>query len=115
MLLVSPITWPHYLVVLVVPIGLLVARVPAGWRRWVLVGCAALLWLPDNFVAWAVFGRSEALNLSVHRHHLLSAAETLLVASVPHYALLGLFALTLWLPASPGKTGHSEVFPAAGR
>jgi len=30
MLLVSPITWPHYLVMLVVPVALLIANVPRG-------------------------------------------------------------------------------------
>jgi hypothetical protein len=36
--------------------------------------------------------------MSVHRHEPLSPVSNLLLASVPHYALLGLFILVLRLP-----------------
>ena len=97
MLLVSPITWPHHLVVLVVPAALLVAKFPRGSARSVLACCFALLWLPDTFLPWLAFGADEARLMSVHHHQPLSSVGNLLLASAPHYALLGVFLLTFRL------------------
>jgi hypothetical protein len=100
MVLASPIAWPHYLVLLVVPVGILLVRT---WRtpwRWPLIGCLAVMWLPDTFVPALVLGREQAELMSVHRHEPLTPVRNLFVASVPHYALLGLFFLLLRL--SPG-------------
>jgi hypothetical protein len=117
MLLVSPIAWPHYLVVLVVPVALLVARFPRGAAGWALVCCLAVLWLPDTLLPRLVYGPQEAARMSVHCHQPLSSVGNLLAASVPHYALLGVFLLTLRLPTSPPSTGLAQVAqtrPASG-
>jgi hypothetical protein len=95
MLLVSPLTWPHALVMLIVPVGVLVAHRPCGVRLWALVVCLAVLWLPDTFAPRLAFGVEEAGRMSVYHHQPLTLVGNLLVASVPHYALLGLFVLTL--------------------
>jgi hypothetical protein len=108
MLLVSPITWPHYIVMLVVPIALLITRTPRGSARVLLVVCLGVLWLPDVLVPWLVYGREEAFRLSVHRHEHLSAAGNLLMGSVPHYALLGVFVMALRIPRSGSEAQKSE-------
>jgi hypothetical protein len=98
MVLVSPIAWPHYLIMLVVPVGLLVVGLGRTPWRWALLACLAVMWLPDTFVPKLILGDKRAELMSVHRHPPLTPGENILIASVPHYALLGLFLLTLWLP-----------------
>jgi alpha-1,2-mannosyltransferase len=100
MLLVSPITWPHYLVLLVAPIALFIARFPRGTARLLLLVCLGVLWLPDTVVPWLVFGPDEAFRMTVHRHEPLSPVGNLLMGSVPHYALLGVFVLAFRLSRS---------------
>ncbi len=95
MVLVSPIAWPHYLVMLVVPVGLALATSGRTRWRWPLFACLAVMWLPDTFAPALAFGREYAGLMSVHRHDPLTPARNLLVASVPHYALVGLFALVV--------------------
>lgn len=108
MLLISPITWPHSLVMLVVPVAVLIAAKPSGANRWVLVACLMLMWLPDTFAPRLAFGADEAERLSNHHHTPLSPVANLLVASIPHYALLGLFVLTLRL-AREAKPNEPEA------
>ena len=93
MVLVSPIAWPHYLVMLVVPVGLAVAELGRTRWRWALFACLALMWLPDTFAPALALGREYAEQMSIHRHDPLTPARNLLVASVPHYALVALFVL----------------------
>ncbi|MCI0703185.1 MAG: DUF2029 domain-containing protein [Planctomycetia bacterium] len=104
MVLASPIAWPHYLVLLVVPVGVLIAATVRTPWRWPLLVCLLIMWLPDTFVPALVLGREQAEAMSVHRHRPLTAAENLLVASVPHYALVGLFLLVFRLPTAQRDT-----------
>jgi hypothetical protein len=97
MLLVSPITWPHSLVMLVVPLAVLIAENPRGVWRLLLVACVAVMWLPDTFLPRTAFGSDEAERWAVH-HQSISPAKNLLVASVAHYAILCVFVLTLRAP-----------------
>jgi len=97
MILVSPLSWSHSLVLLVVPIGVLLRATTGPWR-WVLLVCLVVLWLPDTFVTGLLFGRAFAEALIGPAPPLLTPAETLLGAAAPHYALLGLFLLTLKRP-----------------
>jgi alpha-1,2-mannosyltransferase len=99
MILVSPIAWPHYLIMLVVPVGVLAAA-PAG-GRWALGACVAVLWLPETFAPGLVFGAGYAEQMVNHQHDPLTPAANLLVTSVQHYALLGLFLLALRRPNEP--------------
>ena len=112
MVLVSPIAWPHYLIVLVVPVGLLVAGLARTPWRWALLACLAVMWLPDTFVPKLILGHERAELMSVHRHVPLTPAENLLIASVPHCALLGLFFLALRLPVGPAEPAGVVGRPA---
>lgn len=100
MVLVSPISWAHSLVMLVVPVGVLLRATHGVWR-WPLFVCLVLLWLPDTFVTGLVFGRELAEALVTPNPRPLMLAENLLGTSVPHYALAGLFLLTLRRPNEP--------------
>jgi uncharacterized membrane protein len=101
MLLVSPITWPHYLIMLVFPAAFLFGAVSRGGARLGLIVLLAILWLPDNTVPWVVLGREEAMKMTLHRHRILSAAENVLIGSLPHYALVCIFLLTLRYSKEP--------------
>jgi hypothetical protein len=89
MLLVSPITWPHYALLLFVPLGVHWVRLPAG-----SIG---------RCVFWAAV-LSLAVNLNAVFDHTIPGgraagvvrpAQTLTVLSFQTYALLALFALLL--------------------
>jgi len=109
MLLVSPITWAHYWLLLLVPLGLVWARTPPGPRLWLLGVVVTLLWLPANFAAQVWLGREAATRFDEAHHSRITAAEDLSIVSVPHYALLGLFFLVLRTPyAPPGVAPRSE-------
>jgi alpha-1,2-mannosyltransferase len=114
MVLVSPIAWPHYLIVLVVPVGLLVTGLARTPWRWALLACLAVMWLPDTLVPKLILGHERAELMSLHRHPPLTPAENLLIASVPHYALLGLFLLTLRLPVGPAEPAGADGRPSGG-
>lgn len=101
MLLISPITWPHYYLVLVLPLGLLWVRTTSKSSLWLTGVALALLWLPSNFAAQIWFGGKgvTTFNQLVHPH--LSMTEDLGLVSVQHYALLGLLLLLFQLRPSP--------------
>lgn len=103
MLLLAPTSWPHYFLLLAVPVGLLVARLPAGPGRWAMWACLAVMWLPDTQAAKLVLGPERALAMIKNRHDPLTPAENLLVASLQTYALAGVFALTFRLPRGPAE------------
>ena len=98
MLLVSPITWSHYYLLLLVPLGLLWMRGSSGLSSWVTGAVLAVLWLPPDFAAQLWLGRDGVATFNEYHHPRLTVAEDLGIVSVPHYALLGLFLLSLRLP-----------------
>jgi hypothetical protein len=50
MLLLSPTCWPHYFVLLLLPLVVLWRNLDGHpWGRWMLVGCGSVLWLPSNY------------------------------------------------------------------
>jgi hypothetical protein len=89
MLLVAPITWDHYLVLLLVPLALLWVR----WRRlggwiWLYLICLAAFWVPPAAIFdYVQPGGTEASD------HRVKYYETLISVSYQCYALLGLFAV----------------------
>ena len=97
MILVSPISWSHSLLLLVIPVGLLVRDTRGPWR-WPLLACLTVLWLPHEFVTGLVFGREFAA-AAVTAPRPLTPAELLLGAAATHYAAVGLFLLAARLPA----------------
>lgn len=87
MLLLSPITWDHYFLILLLPICLLWFDEP-GSLVWTLLVLAdfTILWLnPDQIHELAIPGGRQSGSAD--------ARTTLLVLSLPFYALLGLFTL----------------------
>jgi hypothetical protein len=89
MLLVAPITWDHYFVLLLVPLVLLWVRLRrlGGWV-WLFLICLAAFWIPPRaFFAYTLKGDSEFSGRRVSPH------ETLTFISYQCYALLGLFAV----------------------
>jgi hypothetical protein len=97
MLLVSPITWSHYSILLLLPFGLAWMRIKTAFGMWVLGAIVGLLWLPPNFLAELWLGRNEAVSPGDIEHYPLTTADHLGFVSVPHYALLCFFVLLLRL------------------
>lgn len=94
MLLVSPITWDHYLLLLVLPIFILWQRLPrGGYGREILMICLFILcWEP-----WMVAEHGLILLDAGHNRSsgewIAKPLETLTALSIPCYAILGLFVL----------------------
>jgi hypothetical protein len=101
MLLVSPITWPHYFVLLPVPLAVLWTRLPAGPPRWLLVLLLVPLWVSDIYFHQMFLGRQMAQEMLNPTHRPITPAENLYVLSLSNYALLGLFLLTLLVRPDP--------------
>jgi hypothetical protein len=90
MLLVSPITWDHYLLLLVIPIALLWVGLPRqGPARWTFRALLVLLWLPPG-VYWYLAGLNANQTPA-------PSLKVFLGLSVQLLATLILFAMGLWL------------------
>lgn len=107
MLLVSPITWSHYFLLLSVPLALVWTKLPQArlWKASFLVIVCALWARPA--VIWSACGLT---------HRAATPAEALTALSCQLYALLGLFVSLLLLPTGtdPGlavdvSTARSSV------
>lgn len=94
MLLVAPVTWEHYFVLLLVPLAVLWLRLPArGPTRWLFHLCLVALWLAP-FVYYFLLMHARVQD----RHtQVATPGQTLTALSVQLYALLALFLLTLRL------------------
>jgi len=92
MLLLSPITWDHYCVLLLLPVVLLWRDTP-GWKgdRWALLVCLALLWLTPMVYWRALIGA----HMDTWMTMVAVPWQTLTALSFPVYALVGLFLLGL--------------------
>ncbi len=101
MLLVSPITWNHYFLLLVPVAGLLWMRLPSGVSRWALALVLILLWLPDLLFASLAIGPKQAGELVHPRHPPISAKLNMGALSIQAYALFALFLLVFRLPTQP--------------
>ena len=114
MLLVSPITWDHYFLLLLLPLALLWKNLPSSAPgRWTFLVILALMWcsrwriqrLPD-----LLLGRDFAMPSG--------PVYTLTVVSAHFYALAGLFGLVFLTlrrleAAGEGREGPASVrFPA---
>jgi alpha-1,2-mannosyltransferase len=109
MLLVSPLTWPHALTMLVVPVAVLIADRPRGIRMCLLLACLAVMWLPDTFIPRLALGPDAAENMKFYNQQPLSVVQNLFVASVAHYALVGVFVLIIRAPNCPVPTCNSNT------
>jgi hypothetical protein len=95
MLLVSPMVWDHYLIVLALPLPIIWQQLRGRWiERIVLLLLLAVLWLPP----WEVMQYGLAcIDLirppNPEGRWIAGPLEILTVLSVPCYALIGIFAL----------------------
>lgn len=88
MLVLSPTTWDHRFLLLILPVAILAANLPstARWERWLLVGMVLLMCLNPQWYYGAFLP-------SVRYSERVGPWQVLLVVGLPFYALLGLFLL----------------------
>jgi hypothetical protein len=98
MVLVSPITWDHYLLVLALPLAILWQRLRGRWiGRIVLVSLLAVLWLQPAKVMTFGLGVLDAAGLARPGGRWVAGPlATLTALSIPCYALVGIFGLAIW-------------------
>ena len=106
MLLASPITWEHYLLILALPLAIVWGRLASGGRE-ILILLLAVLWVSPWKVA------EHALILLHGSPESAGPWETVTALSIPCYAQLGILALSAWAapakaPAVPAITGSSS-------
>jgi hypothetical protein len=105
LLLVSPVTWGHYYVILLVPLAVLAVRLSPGQRPLAWLTFLIMNLQPHDIyprLLWKYKGFTED-PLQTHNFNVAMATwENLLVAAIPTYALLVFFALTLRIPAKRG-------------
>lgn len=97
-LLISPITWSHYFLLLLIPVALLWMRMPSGPGRWLMWLVIVQFWTPETLYISLSLGAKQGLALAQNRHETISAATNLAVCSLYTYALVILFILVLCLP-----------------
>jgi hypothetical protein len=104
MLLISPISWDHYFLILIIPLALVWAGLPTSGRARVLflINLAAL-WV-SPFQVWITFIQPQWVGQSVPTC-VSTPTHTISVLSFQCYALLGLFA---FIAAGVGRQGRSE-------
>ena len=97
MLLVSPITWDHYLLLLALPVAVLWQHLSrGGMGREVMVLLLTVLCFPSGMVMEHVMILIDASHPpNAYGHWIATTLETLTALSVPCYALVGLFVLTM--------------------
>ena len=104
MLLVTPIVWDHYFVLLLLPIALLWTSLPtSGPARWDFRLVLFILWMPPS-LWWKIFLGPDRITWT---HSTALPWQTLTALSFQTYALLGLFALGLVSPRN-GNEPASE-------
>ena len=97
-LLVSPITWDHYFLLLILPILVLWAAAERWWQRGLLLTVTVILSLNVSWI-WnpLIAGDHELAYLWGGEPSVATAWETVTLLSYPFYTLLGLFVLSLWV------------------
>ena len=104
MLLVSPITWSHYLLLLLLPATLIwISRRGVSGGHWSLCICLAPMWLHESYF-WAIATHSPRDTWATS--HALPW-QSLTWLSVHTYALLGLYVVGLRVASA----SHAEKLP----
>ena len=95
MLLVSPITWSHYFLVLIMPLCVKSAVPYTTIGRWLFWGAVTVLWLPISWTTVPTMGTHIVKIWNVERgtHALITPAQVLTGFAIQTYALTLLFAL----------------------
>jgi hypothetical protein len=109
MVLVSPITWTHYPLLLLIPVAVLWVRLPArGIDRLVFWAAVLSLWMNLNAaIDFTVPGGRAA--------GVIRPAQTMTLLSFPTYALLALFVLLLRETRRETALSRSERLPPVPR
>ncbi|MBX6315121.1 MAG: hypothetical protein IRY99_19760, partial [Isosphaeraceae bacterium] len=104
MLLISPIAWDHYFLLLLVPLTVVwLGLPPSRWAKLSLLAIVLTLWL-NPAVLWTAFDLGGRVARPIH---------ALTVLSCPMYALLGLFSLGI-LELNGGSRGMGPASSASG-
>jgi hypothetical protein len=112
--LVSPITWQHYLVMLLLPLAVATAS-PRHWAALLAYrACFVILWLPLAFFGALTMGPSVLTEFSAGRHLLPPSQPWQVLAglAIPTYALVLLFCLyyqSFPAPAEPADAGSLKT------
>jgi hypothetical protein len=113
MLLVSPITWDHYLLLLILPTAVLWQRLPRGGigREVVVLLLAVLCVQALMVVEHGLILLDAAHPANNYNRWIVTPLETVTALSVPCYALVGLFVMTLLAGGrnQPDTTGGPAV------
>ncbi len=106
MLLVSPIAWDHYFILLLLPLAVMVRTLPPDrWVRFAFAVVVLVLWLdPAFWHEWIIPGPYGTRNAAPW--------QTLTALSFQCYALLGLFALGLFMFFRGAPRPSEEPAPA---
>ena len=98
MLLITPIVWTHYFIILLLPVVLFGSRVQQPIARPVLLTAYAIFWLPLGLFLLLPMGSGAMTGWESKRHALPPAQpwQSLAGLSVPTYALLAFFAIAWW-------------------
>jgi hypothetical protein len=114
MLLISPITWNHYLLLLLPPAAWLWLRLPRGPARAALAPVLVLFWVPADWLFASVMGR-YVLDYQARMAGPAAAPWQVLTGiSAQFYALLGLFVLGLVEAKWPGARPPASPVSAGG-
>jgi hypothetical protein len=110
LVLLSPTTWSHYFLVLLVPVGLLWMRLPGLLFRLLLWVAIILMAVPPTLPFFLVLAPETARQVvTAPISAPLTVAQNLGVVSLQTYALVTLFALTFALPGpGTGTEGPAE-------
>lgn len=111
MLLASPIAWPHYFVMLPLPLAF-AWNFARGLDRRVLFWLAfVLMMLPNYYFPSVVLGPERGMAMYLLGESKVTAGQNLTLASLPNYALAALFVLVVRVPdparAEPPAPGIS--------
>jgi hypothetical protein len=103
MLLLSPVAWTHYFVLLAVPIALMCVWCPAGLSRCVLGVVLVVMALPEDLLLTLTIGAEQTADLAGARRNPITPLLNITVISSFAYALMALFVLVLVTPAEENK------------
>jgi hypothetical protein len=113
MLLVSPVTWDHYLLLLALPLVLLWRSLPGtGVARWVFRAVLAIVWMPPVLFWQPLIGARMTNWTSM----VAQPWQSVTALSLQFYALIALFALALTeacrqAARTAGALGHEGSQP----
>jgi hypothetical protein len=102
MLLLTPVTWAHYFLLLGLPLGLAWLRLRSWFARRFLGMVIVVLWLPTYYLPVVFGGGGHTVPDYLLARSPLTPVENLALASLPNYALLLLFLLVACVPVRVG-------------